>query len=148
MVGLADSSAGLEGDGGYADQSSRVQAVVNYYGPTDMSRCFETGKGAAGALLPFLGGTPQEHADRYRAASPITYVDQDDPPVLTLHGGKDTLVPLEQAQLLDAKMKAEGASHTLVVLSDQGHGFHGVASEIARAAMYAFFDKHLKKAAR
>ena len=148
MVGLADSSAGLEGNGGYADQSSRVQAVVNYFGPTELASCYESNETAADAIGAFLGGPPQDEADRYKAASPVTYVDRDDPPILTLHGSQDGIVPAEQAKLLDAKMKQAGAPHTLVILEGQPHGFRDDADVVARAAMYAFFDKHLKNPAR
>jgi dipeptidyl aminopeptidase/acylaminoacyl peptidase len=92
----------------------------------------------------FLGGTPSEAADRYKVASPINYVSEDDPPVLTLHGDQDALVPVEQAKVLDAKMKAAGASHTLMVLEGQGHGFRGEQAKKAADATWAFFDEHLK----
>jgi acetyl esterase/lipase len=98
LVGLTDPSSGLEGDSGNPDQSSRVQAVVNVFGPTDMASCYEKSS-VAWIFRLFLGGTPSdEAAERYKAASPLTYVSQDDPPVLTLHGDMDALVPVEQAR--------------------------------------------------
>ena len=124
LVGLTDPSSGLEGDSGNPDQSSRVQAVVNVFGPTDMAYCYEKSS-VAWIFRLFMGGTPAEAAERYKAASPITYVSKDDPPVLTLHGDQDALVPVEQARMLDEKMKAAGASHTLIVFKGQGHGFGG-----------------------
>jgi len=144
MLGLTDASARLEGDGGHADQSSRVQAVVNYFGPTDMIDLSRTSPGAKPIVASFLGGAPQDARETYLAASPTTYVSQDDPPVLTLHGADDRLVPPDQARLLDRKMRAAGASHTLVLLEGQVHGFRGEGSAKARTAMYEFFDKHLK----
>jgi acetyl esterase/lipase len=143
LVGLADAAADLEGDGGHSDQSSRVQAVVNVFGPTDMARCYETSSVTWICRL-FLGGTPAEAEPTYKAASPITYVSENNPPVLTLHGDQDALVPVEQANLLDEKMKAAGATHTLVILEGQGHGFRGEAQEKAMNAMWEFFDQHLK----
>lgn len=144
MLGLTDAAAKLEGSGGHADQSSRVQAVVNYFGPTDMIGLHRTSPGAKPIVASFLGGPPEEIRDRYLAASPMTYASKDDPPVLSLHGADDRLVPPDQARLLDKKMKAAGASHTLILLDGQGHGFRGEASAKARTAMYEFFDKHLK----
>ena len=73
-----------------------------------------------------------------------TYVNKDAPPILTLHGDKDALVPIEQAKLLDEKMKAAAASHTLVVYQGQGHGFGGEYNKKAWDATWAFFDQHLK----
>jgi acetyl esterase/lipase len=114
LVGLASPTANLEGDSGNPGQSSRVQAVVNTFGPTEMVGCYEKSS-VAWIFRLFLGGTPSEAPERYKAASPVTYVSKDAPPILTLHGDKDALVPIEQAKLLDEKMKAVGASHTLVV---------------------------------
>jgi acetyl esterase/lipase len=143
MVGLTDSAAKLEGDSGNAEQSSRVQAVVNYVGPTDMATCYEKSS-VAWIFRLFVGGTPSDATEKFKAASPTTYASADDPPVLTLHGDLDALVPIQQAQLLDDTMKAAGASHTLVVLKGQGHGFRGPAQNEADAAKWDFFARHLK----
>ena len=80
-----------------------------------------------------------------KAASPLTYVSKDEPPVLTLHGDMDALVPVEQARMLDDRMKAVGAPHTLMVFERQGHGFGGEHGKKAADATWAFFDQHLKQ---
>ena len=144
ILGVTDESAGLEGDGCYPDQSSRVQAVVNVFGPTDMLHLHKTSEGAAPIVASFLGGDPETAAKTYKAASPISYVDKDDPPILTIHGTADTLVPPDQAERFDTAMKKAGAEHSLLLLGGQGHGFRGDAAAEAQRAMYAFFDKHLK----
>jgi acetyl esterase/lipase len=144
LVALTDPSANLEGDCGNPEQPSRVQAVVNVFGPTDMASCYEKSS-AAWIFRLFMGGTPEEAAERYKAASPINYVTADDPPVLTVHGDQDALVPVEQAKKLDEKMKEVGASHTLMVFEGQGHGFGGEYQQKAEKATWDFFDKHLKK---
>lgn len=143
LVGLTDPSAKLEGDSGTPDQSSRVQAVVNVFGPTEMTSCHKKSS-VAWIFRLFLGGTPEETPDAHKAASPLTYVSKDDPPVLTLHGDLDELVPIEQATMLDEKMKAVGASHTLVILKGQGHGFAGEHHQKADKATWDFFAEHLK----
>ena len=143
LLGLTDPRAKLEGDGGHADQSSRVQAVVNVFGPTELAACYRTSS-VAWIFRLFMGGTPDEAADNYRSASPVTYASGDDPPVLTLHGDQDLAVPLAQAVALDEKMKAVGASHTLTVFKGQGHGFGGEYRTKELDAMWAFFDEHLK----
>ncbi len=143
LVGLTDENDGLEGSGGNPEQSSRVQAVVNVYGPTEMARCYETSS-VDWIFRLFLGGTPDEAAELYRKSSPVTYVSSDDPPVLTLHGDTDALVPVEQARLLDETMKAAGATHELIIFEGQGHGFQGEASVKAITAMWDFFAEHLK----
>ncbi len=144
LVGLTDPSSGMEGDSGNPDQSSRVQAVVNVFGPTDMAFCYEHSS-VAWILRLFLGGTPNEAAQQYKAASPATYITKDAPPVLTLHGDQDVLVPVEQAKAFDDKMKVVGADHTLMIFEGQGHGFGGEHGKKAADATWAFFDLHLKQ---
>ena len=144
LVGLASPTANLEGDSGNPGQSSRVQAVVNTFGPTEMVGCYEKSS-VAWIFRLFLGGAPSEAPERYKAASPVTYVSKDAPPVLTLHGDKDALVPVEQAKMLDEKMKAVGASHALMVFRGQGHGFQAEADKKAWNATWEFFDRHLKQ---
>ena len=143
LVGLTDPSSGLEGSSGNPDQSSRVQAVVNVFGPTEMAACHKTSS-VAWIFRLFMGGTPDEVPEQYKAASPITYVSKDDPPILTLHGDRDALVPVAQAIVLDEKMKAVGASHTLMVFQGQGHGFGGEYGKKAWDATWEFFNRHLK----
>lgn len=145
LVGLADKDADLEGDGGHVDQSSRVQCVVNIYGPTNLFRCYEDSNGARPFLIGLCHGTPKDAAEAYKSASPVTYVSKDDPPVLTLHGDKDTLVPDSQAKILDEALKKAGGTHDLVILKDQGHGFAGGAANEANEKMWSFFAKHLIK---
>ncbi|MGA2481207.1 MAG: alpha/beta hydrolase [Spirochaetia bacterium] len=134
LLGLTQPSDGFEGDGGYAEYSSRVQAVVNSSGPTELGS-----SSTADAFTRFLGGTYAQVPEAYAKASPVTYVRKDGPPVLTIHGDKDDVVSLTQAQDLDAKMKAVGASHTLVVKKGAGHtSFH------EEKAAWDFFDRNLK----
>lgn len=143
LVGLTDANDGLEGEGGHPDQSSRVQAVVNVFGPTEMASCYETSS-VAWIFRLFMGGTPQDNAETYKAASPVTYISGDDPPVLTLHGDMDKLVPIAQATLLDEKLRSAGAPHTLIIYEGQGHGFRGDAQVQSMTAMWDFFEQHLK----
>ncbi|MCH5377998.1 MAG: alpha/beta hydrolase [Planctomycetes bacterium] len=143
LVGLTDKSDKLEGEGGYPEESSRVQAVVNIFGPTEMASC-HAGSSVAWIFRLFMGGNPDETPETYKAASPVTYVTKDDPPILTLHGDKDALVPVEQAKLLDEKLQANGVEHELLILEGQGHGFGGEAQKQAMNALWRFFDQHLK----
>jgi acetyl esterase/lipase len=143
LVGLTDANSDLEGDGGNPDQSSRVQAVVNVFGPTDMAACYETSS-VAWIFRLFMGGTPDETGETYKAASPITYASADDPPILTLHGDRDALVPIAQATTLNEKMKSSGARHMLMIFEGQGHGFGGEHAIKSATAMWSFFDQHLK----
>ena len=61
-----------------------------------------------------------------------------------MHGDKDDLVPVSQARLLEEEMQKKGGRHELVILPGQGHAFAGAAAKQAEAALWAFFEKHLK----
>lgn len=143
LLGLTDPQSDLEGEGGNRGVSSRVQAVVNFFGPTDMASCHDASS-VAWIFRLFMGGTPGEAAAAYEAASPVTYVSSDDVPVLTLHGDQDALVPIAQAKMLDERMRAAGVIHKLVIFEGQGHGFDGEHQQKAMEAMWRFFDQHLK----
>ncbi len=138
MLGLTDPSHGLEGECGNSKFSSRVQAVISLAGPTELISLYHE-KSVPIVLVEFLGGTPEEVPDQYRIASPLTYVSKDDPPVLTIHGDRDTSVPPKQAELLDAKMKEAGASHILIFKKGIAH-----VNFWYDKALWDFFDKHLK----
>jgi len=144
LVGLTDLDSKLEGESGNPSQSSRVQAVVNVFGPTQMADCYEASS-VAWVFRLFMGGTPAEVPQQYNMASPLTYVSKDDPPVLTLQGDRDQLVPVEQATILDEKMKAVGAAHTLMIFEGEGHGFKNEHRQEYKDAMWNFFDQHLKR---
>jgi acetyl esterase/lipase len=138
MLGLTDPSEGLEGECGNLEYSSRVQAVVCMAGITECISLYDE----SSSRLPIeylLGGTPDEVPEQYKRASPLTYVSEDDPPVLTIQGDRDTSVPPKQAELLDAKMKEVGVSHTLILKKDEGH-----KSFYYDDAVWDFFDSHLK----
>jgi acetyl esterase/lipase len=143
LLGLMDPKDGLEGDGGWADQPSKVQAVVNYFGPTDLRD--DTAISREGSrLLGDLLGTPDQHAPIAAQASPIVYLDKDDAPVLTFHGGKDPLVPVIQAHHLHEALKQAGVEEHLEIFEQAGHGFGGKDAERATAMATEFLGKHLQ----
>jgi acetyl esterase/lipase len=103
MVGYSSDVPKLEGDGGHKGVSSRVQAVIDFYGPTDLTTPFARGMGV---VQSFLGGkTYDEAPDLYKEASPLAHLTKDDPPTLILHGTIDDIVPIDQADSLAAKLK-------------------------------------------
>ena len=139
MLGLTDSSHGLEGECGNSKFSSGVQAVVSLAGPTELISLYHEAAGFTPIILvEFLGGTPEEVPDQYKIASPLTYVSKDDPPVLTIQGDRDLFLPPKQAELLDAKMKEAGASHMLII--KKGVGQENFWDD---NAVWDFLDKHL-----
>ena len=144
LAGVTGHESQFEGTGGNPGVSSQVQAVVNYFGPTDMPHLHVTSKQAAGVVEVLLGGPPEKAAELYKAASPITYVSKDAPPMLTIHGTADPVVPVDQATEFDAAMKKAGASHEMLLLDGEKHGFTPKGYKTAAEATYKFFDTHLK----
>ncbi len=152
MVGLADEEAGLEGDGGNEDVSSRVQAVCSWFGPADLTVGHDKFQGGAGqAPLAFLGGTYEEKTEAYVQASPVTHASKDDPPVLMIHGDQDNTVPLDQSERMLAALEEAGVKSELIVVKGAGHGFKPAgrgeiepSKEDIDAATCGFFDEHLK----
>ena len=148
LLGVTDSGAGFDGSGGYLDQSSRIQAVVDMFGPTDLTRLFA---GVNPRLIETVFGTTDRNAEILKKASPVNHVSIDDPPFLLLHGELDKLVPLGQSQILYEKLKETGVPATLVIVKNAGHGFSEAASPILPSReeiskMVAdFFDRHLKQ---
>lgn len=147
LLGVTDAGAGLEGNSGYADQSSRVQAVVDMFGPADLTMEFD---GANQRIGQQVFGASSNKDPILTRASPVTYISKDDPPFLILQGEKDTLVPPSQSQELYDRLKAGGVPATLVMVKNAGHGFAPTGGAISptRAELTKmiadFFDKNLK----
>ena len=118
LLGTADQSAGWD-VGEYADQSSRVQAVVAEAVFSDFT--LPMPDSIAMAIYFAMGDLPGNTTPGLTAASPVTYVSPDDPPFLIIHGEKDSYSPVEQAQTLDAKLKAAGVPSTLIVVKGGEH---------------------------
>jgi acetyl esterase/lipase len=125
LLGAADESAGLEGNGGNPKQSSKVQAVVSFFAPTDFTEKTWSKDVETLFIVPFLGGKFEDKKDAYRKASPIVYCKKDNPPFLFFHGTKDPLVGIDQSQKMEAALKKVGVSAELVTMEGDGHGWGG-----------------------
>jgi acetyl esterase/lipase len=144
LVGVTGHESKFEGTGGNSGVSSQVQAVVNYFGPTDLPHLHATSKPAAGVVELLMNGPPDSSPEQYKAASPVTYVSKDAPPTLTIHGTADPVVPVDQATEFDTAMKKAGAQHEMLLLEGEKHGFTQKGYQTAAEAAYKFFDQHLK----
>ena len=142
FLGTTSGSGKFEGTGGNAGVSSGVEAVVDYYGPSDLTRPGYTEAIKQACVVPLLGGTD---GDLYRAASPATYVTAAAPPFLILHGDADNVVPIDQSRYFLARLTAAGVRAELVVYPADGHGFNPAHTLDAWHRTIAFFDAHLKR---
>ncbi|HWG43684.1 MAG TPA: alpha/beta hydrolase [Gemmataceae bacterium] len=145
LLGLTEPKDGFEGEGGHLEQSSKVQVVVNMMGPTDLSR--PAWPAVTDKLIAdLLGGGREQIPSVYRAASPLAYVHRGAPPVLTMHGTKDAIVPFEQAKLLHASLRSVRGISRLEPVKDKGHGEDWSREELLRGLglIGEFMDKYLK----
>jgi len=145
FLGVTADVKDFEGDGGNRDQSSRVACVVNFYGPSDFTRSYGKSVDAAEVLPLFLGGNLEAARHQHILASPLYWVTPRAAPTLCVHGTKDPYVAYEQATWLVDRLKAADVEAELLTLEGAGHGFKGPDAEKAEKALFAFFDKHLKK---
>jgi acetyl esterase/lipase len=127
--------------------SSRVQAVCDFFGPTDLTKMsqFPSSMDHDAPDSPeskLIGGPVQENKEACKRANPITYVSKDDPPFLICHGDKDMLVPHNQSELLYDALKKAGVNVKFHTVKDGGHGFR---DPVADRMVQEFFDKFLKQ---
>jgi acetyl esterase/lipase len=146
MLGLTDPDDGFDTDVPAGGPNTRVQAVVNYFGPTDLA-ADDIPDVSLPLVRDFLGGTAKEKPDLARQASPLTYVTSDDPPVLTFQGTRDPLVPYTQALKLADALTAAGDKGRVELILGGGHGNDWGAVELDRTFEQSaeFLDSILKR---
>jgi acetyl esterase/lipase len=154
FLGVSGDMKEFEGNEGNPDHSSRVQAVCDWCGPTDLPLIVEQ---LAAADLPaapkravsdLLGGPLTEYLDRAREASPVNWVTPDDAAFLIVHGDRDRLVPLSQSEALYNALRDNGVESRLLVLPGAGHAQRGLNHPKVTKAVEDFFDRTLKSTDR
>ena len=144
MLGTMDKADGLEGEGGWPDQSSKVQAVVSFVGPTDL-KADDFGEMSLGILRNFVGGTQAEKLELCRKASPITFVNAGDAPMLLFQGTRDPLIPNTQAYKMAEALTAAGVKGRVELILGGGHGWGSDEMDRTLEEMYRFFNSTLRK---
>lgn len=142
MIGYSDDSV-LEGSGGNNTISSRVAAVVDFYGPTDLTTDFAKEQGV---VEEFMGKkTFEEAPDLYKLASPIFHLTKDDPPTLIFHGTIDSTVPVAQADKLAEKLKELDIDYVYERYDGWPHAMD-LAEAVNKRCVYQmeqFFKQHI-----
>jgi acetyl esterase/lipase len=143
---------------GNQSQSSRVQAVVDWFGPTDFLKMDEYLK-ESGVKNPMrhsvydspeseLIGKNLENAPKLvKETTPDTYITSDDPPFLIQHGLEDNLVPYQSSILLARKLgNVLGYNKvSLELFPATGHGGNSFVTEENLDRIFSFLDKYLKE---
>ena len=141
------------------DQSSRVQAVCDWFGPSDLISFgpqggndrvrnpspFPASDSADSPEGKLIGGAVPANKDKALAASPTNYVTKDDAPFLIMHGDKDPLVPAAQSTELHELLEKAGVPSKLVILPGAGHGGPQFHSRETMKLVSEFFAKTLKE---
>ena len=132
--------------------SSRVQAVCDWFGPTELlsmppnnvgnGRTEEDVANSNGAKL--LGCTVKDCPELAKQASGLDQVSSDDPPFLIMHGDLDPGVPISQSTRLYEKLKAQGVHAELAIIAGAGHGGPLFATDEVNMRVLSFFDEFLK----
>ena len=118
-----------EGDGGYPGVSSAVQAVVDFYGPVDLSNPgdYIASENNMTKLILSLFGVPYAtNPALWKSGSPLLYVKAGDPPMIIFHGDSDKTVPLAQSVAFDAALTQAGVPHQFIIVKNADHGFKPV----------------------
>jgi acetyl esterase/lipase len=127
LVGVTNGVAALEGtEGDHLDQSSAIQAIVSYFGASDLTTILAqstpVGLAVRGpALKRLLGAAPDQAPALAKLASPIFHVDRNAPPILLLHGDQDTQMPLNQVYEMQWAYEQVGLHAEVLILHGVDH---------------------------
>ncbi len=151
LLGTTGDVKELEGSGPNQGVSSRVQAVCDLFGPTDLTKIVaESGRkivlkhdAADSPEAKLFGGPIEDKKELAQKANPIAYITKTAAPFIILHGTEDNLVPPQQSEILDAALKAAGVEFDAVDHRSAGHG-PGIDNPERSRQVVEFFDKHLK----
>lgn len=108
----------------YKYPSPKIQAVIDYFGPTDLIAMYEKPWHPLVplALQMITGTAPDAAKELFRTSSPVNFVTPGSPPTLMLHGGKDQVVDVSQSKALAQKLEAAGVKHQLEIYPHERHG--------------------------
>ncbi len=137
LVGSTASNEEINTHGLYTGQSNAVSAIINFYGDYDIRDR---------KVSPFAGATPEETKANETAASPITWIDKNTPPMLIVHGSADKTISVERSRLLAKHLQQLGVDYWYVEIGGAPHTFHLQPKQMdLRPTVIAFLEKHLGK---
>ncbi len=147
MLGVLDGDEARDDLSAVNRESSKVQAVVAWYSPTDLVEFGPSGTHASFVGTRWSPDPESEEARQYAEASPAYYVTRDDPPFMLMHGDADGVVPISQSENFEQKLSQAGVAVELIRIPGGGHGERNLgvpnAPDYAGSAV-AWFDRHLR----
>jgi acetyl esterase/lipase len=157
LVGVTGGKKLFAAIGENEEQSDAVQCVCDIFGPKNFASVIEQADKDKNVKNIFKFNTPSDpyseligsnlsDKEKTAAVSPITYVDQNSPPILMLHGTHDALVPYAQSEEFAEAMTKKGAPVWLQKFPGAGHGGGSFSKPSVLLLLKNFFDKYLKDA--
>lgn len=146
LASLLGTTGGHGYEGGITSLDAEVAAVVDLFGPTDLTVEFN---GASERIITTVFGAADRGSKVLVQASPVHNVSADDPPFLIIHGELDELVPIEQGQALYEALVSAGVDVEFVPVKNANHGFTPTGGPISPTRVEItrmvadFFDEHL-----
>ena len=125
-----------------ASKSFYFKAVVDFYGPSEL-QLFPGRNDSKSPEGLLIGAAPLERPDLAKAASPVTYVDKNDPPFLIIHGEKDELVSPDQSRLLSSWLKLAGVQNEVIIVKGAPHFGPMFDSDEVRTKVISFLKEQL-----
>lgn len=150
LVGTTNNDPYLEGNSGaYQNESSSVQVVMDFYGPTDfltiLNQSTPHGISVRVPALTLLLGKPVEQVPELaRKASPVYQVDPTDPPLLLVHGDQDNQVPVNQSLELMAMYKKNALPVQIEFIPGAGHGDNVYYKKDVQVIIEKFLKQYLE----
>ncbi len=151
LVGVTNEHAALEGDlGEHLDVSSDVQAIVSFYGASNLTTILsQSTPHGLGVRIPalqlLLGAQPEKAVDLAKLASPVFHVESSDPPLLLIHGDQDPQMPINQSHELVGVYHQAGAVVSMEVIHGAAHGGPLFYDDHRLNLVKSFLKKYLPK---
>lgn len=132
----------------YRPNAPRIRAVVDYYGPVDLTEGYNDLPhpdpiNIRAVLKAFLGGSPDELPQLYRQASPISYVTPSLPPSLLVYGGRDHIVQTKFGRILSERLRAVGSRAIFLEIPWAEHAFDAVFNGVSNQLALYYTERFL-----
>ena len=125
------------------NSSFSIKAVIDFYGPAELI-LFPGANDPKSPESILIGATPLSRPDLAKAASPVTYVDKNDPPFLIVHGEKDDIVSNKHSHLLSSWLNVVGVENELLIVKDAPHFGVMFDGDEVRNKVMTFLKEKLK----
>lgn len=128
----------------YKYNEPRIQAVVDFFGPTDLTAMYNNPwhPMVTYALQMITGTTPSANPLAYKESSPVNYITAQSPATLILHGSNDQVVDVSQSKLLKKNLDKAGVANELVIYNGERHGWYGKSMTNSFDRIEAFLKEH------